>query len=263
MPTVDDLPASIRTVVGDGPLEPVATRTGDSPHVFRSAGSDGDDVVVKVAPAGEGADELEAESARLAWLDGRVAAPELLAFERHDARAWLVTAALDGSPASEPHQLVDGAALATALAGAVRSVHDLDPATCPFDVGLAWRTHEAERRVASGRVDPARFEPAYQRYSPERLLSLWRASDGGAEDAVVVHGDVTLDNVLVDDGRVTGLVDWGRCGVADRYVDLALVARSLARVAGPDVVFAFFEAYGLDGPDLAKVDFYVLADEFF
>lgn len=262
MTTVDDLPASIRAVVGGGPLEPLLSG-GAPPHVFRARGADGGDVVIKHAVTSPLADELEGESTRLEWLDERASAPELLAFERDASTAWMVTRALDGSPAAEPQHLVAGAPLAASLATALRAVHELDPASCPFDVGLAWRRHEAERRVASGAVDPERFEPAYRRYTPERLLSLWRAGDSGDEDLVVVHGDVSLDNVLVDAGRVTGLVDWARCGVADRYVDLALVARGLARGAGPDVVFTFFEAYGIDQPSLAKVDFYVLADEFF
>jgi hypothetical protein len=37
----------------------------------------------------------------------------------------------------------------------------------------------------------------------------------------VVHWDYTLDNVLVDDGRVTGVVDWGGTRSGDRLFDLA------------------------------------------
>lgn len=260
MATVDDLPASIRALVGDGPLDELAGSDPDQ-QVYRATPPDRGAVVVKVATTAPGADALEGEAARLGWLAGRAAAPELLGFAREGATAWLVTGALEGSPAVEPHHLVDGAGLATALAAALRAVHDLDPATCPFDVGLAWRREEAARRVAAGAVDPERFEPAYRRFTPEQLLSLWRDSDSGDEDLVVVHGGFTLDNVLVDDGRVTGLVGWGRCGVADRYVDLARAARALARHTGPDVVLTFFDAYGIEHPSLTKVDFYVLGDE--
>jgi hypothetical protein len=37
----------------------------------------------------------------------------------------------------------------------------------------------------------------------------------------VVHWDYTLDNVLVDGGRVTGVVDWGGTRSGDRLFDLA------------------------------------------
>lgn len=39
---------------------------------------------------------------------------------------------------------------------------------------------------------------------------------------VLIHGDYTLDNVLVDAGRITGVIDWGRGDVGDPRYDLAL-----------------------------------------
>jgi aminoglycoside phosphotransferase len=63
--------------------------------------------------------------------------------------------------------------------------------------------------------------------------------------------------------RVSGFVDWSRAGVADRYQDLALAARSLASNFGPGYEPLLWEAYGLDRSDTAKVAYYQLLDEFF
>jgi kanamycin kinase len=69
-------------------------------------------------------------------------------------------------------------------------------------------------------------------------------------DLVFVHGDYYLPNIPISsDGagapRVSGLLDWGRAGVSDRYQDLAIGARSLRHNLGPGWESLSFEAYNL------------------
>jgi 4-aminobutyrate aminotransferase-like enzyme len=56
--------------------------------------------------------------------------------------------------------------------------------------------------------------------------------------AQVVHGDFTLDNVLVgEDGLVTGITDFGDLGFATRAGDLAITLSSILRVGSGDELF--------------------------
>src|SRR4029078_12944369 len=53
--------------------------------------------------------------------------------------------------------------------------------------------------------------------------------------AQVVHGDFTLDNVLVDErGRVSGISDFGDLGFGTRAGDLAIDLCSILRVGGEE-----------------------------
>jgi aminoglycoside phosphotransferase len=67
-------------------------------------------------------------------------------------------------------------------------------------------------------------------------------------------------------GRVTGLLDAGRLGVADRWTDLALMTRSFVDDRNPrygeGAADRFLTRYGIS-PDPRKSDFYRLLDEFF
>lgn len=83
------------------------------------------------------------------------------------------------------------------------------------------------------------------------------------DDEVFTHGDYCLPNVILSDSGVSGFIDWARGGVADRYRDLGIAARSIAYNLGEEYIPYFFEAYGLKTADKEKVEFFQLLDEFF
>ncbi|MBV1859488.1 MAG: phosphotransferase [Nannocystaceae bacterium] len=59
-----------------------------------------------------------------------------------------------------------------------------------------------------------------------------------------IHGDFTLDNVLLCDGRVCGVIDWSGCGAGDPRFDIALsLATSPELVLQPADHEAFFSGY--------------------
>ncbi len=73
-------------------------------------------------------------------------------------------------------------------------------------------------------------ERALDRYE-ERVLPGWDYLP-----AQVVHGDFTLDNVLVDErGRVSGITDFGDLGFGTRAGDLAIDLCSILRVGGAEL----------------------------
>jgi aminoglycoside phosphotransferase len=263
----DLLPTAVHDLVAAATWHPLRGEA-EGTQVYRLSFDGRPDLVAKVA-TGDGSSALLAdELARLEWLADRLPVPTVERFETGvhtgGSVAVLVTNALDGTDGSDPAHRVQGPDLARTIGEALRAVHALDVTTCPFDARLDRRLAEARRRVEEGLVDRSQFERAYQRFEPAELYEHLLASvPEGDEDLVVTHGDFTAENLLFVDGRLTGYVDWGRAGVADRYVDLAVAARSVAHLVGPEALVQLFEGYGLDEPVLAKIDFYVLADEFF
>jgi aminoglycoside phosphotransferase len=61
---------------------------------------------------------------------------------------------------------------------------------------------------------------------------------------VLIHGDYCLPNVLVDQGRLVGLVDMGRSGLGDPRDDLAAGVWTLHYNFGHGYARAFLDAYG-------------------
>jgi aminoglycoside 3'-phosphotransferase-1 len=121
---------------------------------------------------------------------------------------------------------------------------------------------EARRRVGAGLVERERFDPPYRRYGPAELLELAERSRPGDEGrTVVVHGDARLSTLVVEAGRIVGWRPSPRTGLGDPYRDLATLAIDLAAQVGPESLGPFFAAYGIDHPDVRRVDFHVLVDQ--
>ena len=181
----------------------------------------------------------------------------------HDDETLLMSK-LPGTDATDRTHWFDLETTVTAMAHALRDIHAVPTTECPFDASPPALMRQAGDRVARGEVDPNDFEPGNRRYTaPELFDRLAGLPLPEPDDPVFCHGDYCLPNVLLQDGRVTGVVDWGRAGVGDRYLDLALAARSIVHNTGmPALAVRFFDAYGVDRIDGRKIDWFVLLDQF-
>ncbi|MGW6730862.1 tetratricopeptide repeat protein [Nocardia sp. NPDC055029] len=195
-----------------------------------------------------------AEHDRLNWLrDKGIPVPTVAAF----AEDILVLA--DAEARSLTDLAGDAAEVGALMGQTLRALHALPVCDCPFDGSLEVTLAQARRNVVEGFVDTADFDADHRELTPAAIHEHLVAQRPSDEDLVVAHGDFTPGNVLA--GGV--LIDVAALGVADRYRDLALAERDLAEDFGIDAVVAFFTAYGLTGPDRAKLEYYRLLDELF
>ena len=102
--------------------------------------------------------------------------------------------------------------------------------------------------------------------NPADLLA-WLEENRPEEELVFSHGDYCLPNIFIKDGHVSGFIDLGNCGVADKYQDIALCYRSLLHNYGEKEYKDFkpemlFEELGIE-PDWKKIKYYILLDELF
>jgi aminoglycoside phosphotransferase (APT) family kinase protein len=145
-------------------------------------------------------------------------------------------------PGREATGLKDEARLEIALqlAGFLRTLHTLELGLdLPVDV--------------NGRADMSRRVPMTIELLDElKRLSLWQESSAlrsfldeaqglpPGELTSIVHGDLHFRQVLVDDGRVTGVIDWVDVCRSDPAIDLSMAWSLL----DPDGRARFLDAYG-------------------
>ncbi|RCS24817.1 aminoglycoside 3'-phosphotransferase [Phyllobacterium salinisoli] len=220
-------------------------------------------LVLKIEPASQ-VGELAGEVARLEWLAKHgLACPKVLAFEIQPERSLLLMTRLPGSDLASSVGKLAPERIVRILADTLKTLHAIDPASCPFDHRLDIRIEDARLRVTAGEVDEEDFDEEREGRTAESLLEELYRLKPTHEDIVVTHGDACLPNFMADDGRLTGFIDCGRLGLADRHQDLALACWSIRYNLGEKWVQPFLEAY--DGPEIdqAKSAYYRLLDEFF
>lgn len=247
-----DVPAAVARLAGDAPLVPVwVNELGGV--TFRL----GADRYVKWTAAGTPEIDLAAEAARLAWAAPFTTVPRVLDQGGDDEGAWLVTAALPGRSAVDPAWLARPVEAATAIGRGLRALHDALPVgECPW----AWSAHDRVARALDN-LDagdtPASWSPEHRATSAAEARD--RLTEPPDPDVLVVcHGDACAPNTLLaDDGCVTGHVDLGRLGVADRWADLAVAAWSVDWNHGPGYDHHVYAGYGVD-PDPVRIAYYRL-----
>jgi aminoglycoside phosphotransferase len=260
---VGALPEPVAALVGNAELVPVSIGRSDA-STARILRPDGD-WFLKLQAVDDLGTTLVGEAERMRWLGSFVAVPEVVAAGSDGTHEWLVASALSGSDATQPEHHFDLERLVRDLGQALRRFHDLVPIeTCPFDSSTSAAVEHARARVEAGRIDESDFEPLYRGMSAAELYELMVASEVQVDDdLVVLHGDYCVPNVVVHQGSVHGYLDVGRAGVGDRHRDLAIACRSVAHNFGGHAVGLFLDGYGIDRPDLARLDFFVMLDEFF
>jgi aminoglycoside phosphotransferase (APT) family kinase protein len=134
---------------------------------------------------------------------------------------WSVRGWLPGQTAS-PGRIADMVQFATSVAEFVRALQACDAVDGPlagehsFHRGASPSHYDAETRrclaALTDRVDTARALAVWE----AALASGWRGAP------VWFHGDIASGNLLVEDGRLTGVIDFGTSGVGDPACDLVI-----------------------------------------
>ncbi|MBX9796319.1 APH(3') family aminoglycoside O-phosphotransferase [Sphingomonas sp.] len=237
---------------------------GESGAIIHRLAAPGRPTLYLKQGSGTVARDIADEYARLRWLQGRLPVARLVAFAEEGGTAWLLTEALAGQAAyawleAHPERRAEAVA---GLARFLRRLHALPAETCPFNAALPLRLAAARARIDAGLVETEEFDEVRAGWSAEQVWDRLHALFPVEAAPVVTHGDYSLDNIFLDDsGAVTGIIDVGRLGVADRHQDLAILLNCLGEFDAA-LAPALFAAYGTT-PDPRLIELHLLLDELF
>jgi aminoglycoside phosphotransferase len=221
---------------------------------------------LKIA-CGAGAQPLADEIARTEWLASRhVRVPEfLMKTSTGGVTAVLMTAVPGRKPAPGAR---DPLAMARAIGHGLARLHALPAVDCPFDEMPRTRLARARAAIDRNEIDGSDFDDRNAGVTPEALYRRLAATVPAPEDVVVVHGDATLENMLISQVGESGFgelgfIDCSDAGRSDRYVDLAVAEMNLREDFGPEAADAFKAACGVRHWDSRKAAYFADLYELF
>lgn len=260
-----DIPQKIRQIIGS------------RPYTVDKIGMSGarivcfDDMVLKIEKQNEASDN---ERIMTSWLSDKLPAPKLLCSETKDNTNYLLMSKIEGRMLCSPEFLENPAQLIKLLAEGLRMLWSVDITGCPYENSAENKLRLAQTRVCLNLCDTQNAEPGtYGKTgfnSPAHLLE-WLKRNKPMETFVFSHGDLCLPNIFAKDNKISGFVDLGSSGIADKYQDVALCYRSIehnfnGRFGGRKYNGFFAEMLfeELDiVPDWDKLNYYILLDELF
>lgn len=218
----------MRRLIGDQfpqwahlPVEPVA-RSGWDNASFRL----GDEMAVRLPSASEYALAVDKEHQWLPVLAPRLPLPVPVPLAKGQPGAgypfsWSIYSWLPGEPATA-ERISDPGRFALDLAEFLAALQSVDADDGPQPGKHNWfrggslRTYDAQAQHAIAALDGHVDVDLARQIWMSALAARWDGTD------VWFHGDVAPGNLLLDDGELAGVIDFGTCGVGDPSCDLAI-----------------------------------------
>ena len=215
---------------------------------------------LKIQAAGS-MESAEMQARKLMWLQGKIPVPQVLDYGRIGEHEFLLTSEMIGIPASGPCFQDDAEQIVELAAKGLRSIHEIPIEHCPFDNRLNRLLETIRSNLENGKINHLKLKDRFGIESADDLLhEVESYASEMEEDLVFSHGDYSMPNLLVAEGRITGFLDLGNCGVADRYYDLAVAEKSIVMNFGAEYIDLFYTNYGKTDIDREKIRFFQIIE---
>jgi aminoglycoside phosphotransferase len=259
MERFENLPTTLRKILDKANISQNFIGLSDS-QVYLIRNVDGEpNCYLKTGPAGT----LEQEKNILEWLAARIPVPKVIHYIS-DEKDYLLTAEIKGVDITKAMNYLSPEKIVSILAQGLRLIHSIDTKGCPFDERIDAKLRKARENIDKGIVNGIDFELENISRTAEEIYSDLLVKKPYTEDLVFTHGDYCLPNIIVKEDKLSGFIDMGRAGIADRYQDIALAVRSIRHnLQSEEPVNLFLRKYGLKDVDFFKIDYYILLDELF
>lgn len=206
-------------------------------------------------------DETEREYGIYKWLQGKLPVPKVICRVIENGTSYMLIEKAEGIMLENnlyrdnPHLLIKLAA------EGINRLQSIDISECKFDSTIDYKLKKAKKRIDNGlhlEVDHNKYTEGIEN-TDEAYEYL--VKNKPKETLVFSHGDYCFNNFFTDGKSITGYIDMGRGGIADRHQDVALCLRELLDFP-PEYTDRFLKNLKFK-PDMNLIRYYILLDELF
>lgn len=201
----------------------------------------------------------------LNWIDDKLPVPKVLVYTKKGRKEFLLQEKIDGEVSFSDYFYPIRDNILKLLAEGLQNIHTLEHSDFPKN--LVYDNNKlleiANQRLKNGLVEKETFDFKWQHKNEYQLLKeLEEKSKEIKEELVFSHGDYCLPNIMIDNNKISGYVDWIHGGVYDRNYDLAAVIWSITWNFGEKYVQTFLDYYGNEYVDWQKIRYYQQLNSF-
>ncbi len=228
------------------------------------------DMVLKIELSSE---TSNTEHTMIKWLQNKLPVPKLIESCSADGYNYLLMSKLEGRMSCDEYYLKKPEELVRLLAEGLKMLWKVDISDCPYINVAENKLKSARLKIEEKLIDIEDFEPeTFSENGFKDIEELYKFLEDNKpnQELLFSHGDYCLPNIffnniknIVSDHSVSGFIDLGNCGIADKWQDIALCVRSLAYNLGTDAYTdLLFEELEIE-KNIDKIRYYILLEKLF
>ncbi|MGV8138524.1 MAG: APH(3') family aminoglycoside O-phosphotransferase [Mangrovibacterium sp.] len=219
--------------------------------------------ILKIQPANSAFYSLHSEKQNYEWLLNKVPVPAVGFFYTTGSKELLCVSELSGKTLKAYIGELNDEEIVTRYARALKLLHSLPIDSAAKVRSLDIKIRKARFNLDNSLIDMDDLQPENRGSTASELFDRLLELKPPDHELVFTHGDYSLDNIIFNADRLSGFIDIGGGGLADKYQDIAIAIRNIQDHFDNDLVYLFCREYGMPGLDEGKMKFYILLDEFF
>ena len=222
-----------------------------SSTVYEPKDKSGREVVIKIQSLSS-RNSLKDEYERAKWLQGKILVPQVYFFKETAGKQYYIQEKISGISA---HKFSNFAKI---VGENLKKIHSIAITDCPFKNNS---TDNLLKQVLE-KIDiilPEIME-LYPQMSREDIIKF--LIDNKPKDEVLVHGDYSLPNILInEESKQACLIDLGDLSISTKYFDLYYLKKSFIRNKKIEYFDQFLEAYGIKQLDETAMKWMSIVDK--
>lgn len=190
--------------------------------------------------------------------------PEVLFFLTDEKKSILITKKLDGDMICCDEIFDDMQHVVELAAESLKILQSVDITGFPIYNGLSQKLALAKSNITKKLVLTTDMNETNQkRFKTIENAYKYLEENKIEEELCFSHGDLSIPNIFFKNDSISGFLDMGDAGVADKWFDIAILVKSLRRnYATNDAEKYLFKCLNIK-PDYKKIEYYILLTELF
>lgn len=182
---------------------------------------------------------LKDEYERIKWLQGKANVPKIYYYKEVNNTKYLLMEKKNGLPIYKTNDF------GYKIGKILKDFHNIDIKDCPFIQNSIEELYN--KTINNIDIILPQIKEDYPDMSKEDIILFLK--ENIPQDKVLVHGDYSLPNILIDEQNTISLIDLGEVSISSKYFDFFYLKKSLIRNKKIEELDSILNGYGIDKLD--------------